>query len=520
MSRADTPKSRGLLGSGILVSAMSLISRFFGLTRDIVFAWFFGSSPGAAAFFVAFRIPNFLRRLFAEGAFSAAFIPVLSEYRAQRDQQEVRHLVNSVMGSLGLVLLLVSLAGVLAAPGLVAIFAPGFAFAEDSRQFWLATDMLRITFPYLLLISLTALSAATLNNYGVFGPPAFTPVLLNLCLIGAAVFLSNRFAVPVHALAWGVLVAGLLQLLFQLPFLHRLSLLPRPWPRLRDPGVRRVMLLMLPAVFGVSVAQINVLIDTALASLLETGSIPWLYYSHRLSELPLALVGISLGTVILPNLAGHHARGSKEAFVRTLAWALRLVLYIGLPATAALLFLADESIAGIFFGGEFTRRDVAMASMSLQAYAAGLLGHMLVKVLAPAFFAQHDTSTPVRVGIVAMLTNILFNLLLVWFLGHVGLALATSLSAFVNAGLLLFYLTRQKLVKVALGQLALEVLRVLLGTAGMLLALYWATSPLDEWFVWPLWYRLTVLSGLGALGFGVYALIMVLAGVRLEHIRR
>ena len=252
---------------------------------------------------------------------------------------------------------------------------------------------------------------------------------------------GDYFAEPVYALAWGVLAAGILQLLVQIPFLYRLALVPRPWIAFRDPGVRQVMLLMLPALFGVGVAQINIMVDTALASLLETGAIPWLYYSHRLLEFPLALVGVAIGTVILPTLARHDAAGSTEAFVDTLMWALRIILYIGLPASAALLFLADELIAGIFYSGEFTAQDVAMTSLSLMAYAIGLMGHLLVRVLVPAFFSRQDTATPVRVGVIAMLSNTLFSLLLLWPLGHVGLALATSLSAFIHAGLLLFYLS-------------------------------------------------------------------------------
>src|SRR5690554_1756113 len=378
---AETPtqlKSSSLLRSSAVVSVMTLLSRILGMVRDMVVASYFGSSASADAFFVAFKIPNFLRRLFAEGAFAQAFVPVLSSYRQQRDITEVRRLINAVAGSLGLVLLAITLIATAGSPVLTAIFAPGFT--NDPVKFGLASDMLRITFPYLLLISLTAFAGAILNSYDRFAVPAFTPVLLNLAMIGAAIFLAPLMSEPVMALAWGVFIAGALQLFFQLPFLMRLGLMPRPKVDYRHEGVSRILKLMMPALFGVSVSQINLLLDTVLASFLQTGSVSWLYYSDRLSELPLGVFGIAIATVILPSLSRKHAAASEDQFAATLDWAVRAVLLIGLPAAVALALLAEPLIATLFHYGEVTDRDVAMSAQSLRAYSAGLLAFMLIKV--------------------------------------------------------------------------------------------------------------------------------------------
>ena len=351
---------------------MTMLSRVLGLVRDMVIARYFGAGAGADAFFVAFKIPNFLRRLFAEGAFAQAFVPVLSSYRQQESITEVRRLVNAVAGVLGLVLLGVTAVAMLGAPLLTAVFAPGFL--DDDLKFGLASDMLRITFPYLLLVSLTAFAGSILNSYDRFAVPAFTPVLLNLAMISAAIFLSPLMETPVIALAWGVFIAGALQLFFQLPFLMQLGLMPRPKVDYRHEGVRRIMKLMVPALFGVSVSQINLLLDTVLASFLQTGSVSWLYYSDRLSELPLGVFGIAIATVILPSLSRKHAAESADQFAATLDWAVRAVLLIGLPAALALALLAEPLIATLFHYGEVTDRDVTMAAQSLRAYSAGLLG--------------------------------------------------------------------------------------------------------------------------------------------------
>ncbi len=400
-------KNRGLLGSSLVVGTMTMLSRVLGLTRDVVFARFIGAEAGADAFFVAFKIPNFLRRLFAEGAFAQAFVPVLSEYRSQGSIAAVKGLIDRVAGCLGLSLILITALAVIGAPVLTAVFAPGFV--NDPVKYQLASDMIRITFPYLLLISLTGLSGAILNSYDRFAVPAFTPVLLNVSLISAAVIVSPYFEVPVMALAWGVFAAGVIQLLFQLPFLMRLGLMPTPKLDWQDAGVKRVLSLMAPAIFGVSVSQINLLLDTVLASFLPTGSVSWLYYSDRLAELPLGVFGIAVATVILPGLSRQHASDSPEKFSETLDWALRLILLIALPAAVALVILAEPILATLFQYGKTTVVDVNMSSLSLQAYAVGLVAFMLIKVLAPGYFARQDMKTPVRIGIIAMASNMVLN---------------------------------------------------------------------------------------------------------------
>lgn len=510
-------RSSGLLRSSGVVGVMTMLSRVLGLVRDVVIASLFGASGSADAFFVAFKIPNFLRRLFAEGAFSQAFVPVLSEYRQQRTLRDVQQLVNHVAGTLGVVLLLVTLLAVLAAPLLTALFAPGF-YNADQDKFALAAQMLRITFPYLLLISLTAFAGAVLNSYGRFAVPAFTPVLLNLCLIGAALLLSPYFDPPVLALSWGVLMAGALQLAFQLPFLRAIQLLPKPVFGWQDEGVQRILKLMLPALFGVSVAQINLLLDTVLASFLQTGSVSWLYYSDRLSELPLGVFGIAISTVILPSLSRKHADRSADEFAKTLDWAVRMVLLIGLPCALALLLLAEPLIITLFKYGAMSERDALMAAMSLRAYGAGLLAFMLIKVLAPGYFSRQDMKTPVKIAVQAMLANMLFNLALIWPLQHVGLALATSLSAFLNAGLLLH------------GLLVSGVFRwqpgwgVFIGRVGIALLVLWAlvvyfNPPVMHWLGADMWQRVGWMARLVGVGVAGYVVSLLLFGLRLRHIR-
>ena len=427
--------SRSLLRSTGVVGASTTASRVLGFVRDVVIAQAFGASAGADAFFVAFRIPNFLRRLFAEGAFAQAFVPVLSEYRTRREIAEVRDLASHVSGALLGALTVVTVTGVVAAPVLIAIFAPGFL--SDPGKYALAVEMVRITFPYVLFISLVAFAGGILNTWGRFAVPAFTPVLLNVCLIAAALWLAPVLEVPVVALAWGVLAAGIVQLAFQLPFLASLGMLVRPRLRRAHEGVARVISLILPAVFGVSVSQINLLVDTVIASFLVTGSVSWLYFSDRMVEFPLGVFGIALATVILPHLSRQHAAASPAAFSDTLDWALRLMALIATPAAVGLGVLAAPILTTLFHYGEFSAHDVDMAARSLLAFAFGLIAFVAVKVLATGYFSRQDTRTPVRVGVVAMLSNIVLNLALVGPLAHAGLALATTLSAFLNAGLLL-----------------------------------------------------------------------------------
>ncbi|GAA5172410.1 MULTISPECIES: murein biosynthesis integral membrane protein MurJ [Halomonadaceae] len=511
-----TPASGGLLRSGMVVSAMTMLSRVLGLARDVTIAALFGAGSGADAFFVAFKIPNFLRRLFAEGAFNQAFVPVLSEYASRRAREEVRELLDAVAGSLAVVLALMTALAIVLAPWLALIFAPGFA--RDPDKLALTAEMLRLTFPYLLLISLTAFSGSVLNTWNRFAVPAFTPVLLNLALIGAAVALTPWMSVPSMALAWGVLIAGAAQLAFQVPFLARLGLLPRPWPNFRHPGVRRILWLMAPALFGVSVSQINLLLDTVLASLLADGSVSWLYYSDRLVELPLGVFGVALGTVILPALSRRHAERSAEHFAQMLDWALRAVLLLGLPAALALEVLAEPLLVSLFHYGAMTDRDIAMAAMSLRAYALGLVAFMLIKVLAPGYFARQDTATPVKIGVVAMIANMILNLALILPLAHAGLALATALSAFLNAGLLARGLRRRGVLafQPGWGRFALQLLG---GCTLMTLALWWFAPDWQVWLEWGVWRRAGTLAALVTGGAGVYFAWLAATGVRVRHFK-
>lgn len=495
---------------------MTLVSRISGLVRDIVFAHLIGASASVAAdaFYVAFRIPNFFRRLFGEGAFSQAFVPVFTEYKTNKSATETVLFVDRLSGVFGAALFGVTAIGVIAAPLLVLVLATGW-FLGDPAKYELTVYMLRIMFPYLFFISLVAMAAGILNSYGRFGAAAFTPVLLNLCLIGAALWGAPTMEQPVVALAWGVLLAGVVQLLFQIPFLRRIKLLPRPRLRLRErhEGVTRVFKLMAPAMFGVSVAQLNMLVNTWLASFLVTGSVSWLWYSDRLMEFPLAVFGIALATVILPGLSRRHVTASTEEFSQLLDWALRWVFLIGVPASVALVVLAGPLMATLFHYGAFTARDVVMSANALVAFAFGLIGFILVKVLAPGFYARQNTKTPVRIGMISMAANVALSLALVYPLAHIGLAAAISAAAFINAGLLYRTLRRQNVYQPLRGW-AVFLLRVLLASAVMGLLLAWGAGELQSWLaagaVERVW-RLAVWVGAGLLA---YLIAIILSGVR------
>lgn len=508
--------SERLIKSTATVGGMTLISRILGFIRDVVIAHGFGAGLGADAFFVAFRIPNFLRRLFAEGAFSQAFVPVLSEYRTQRSPEQVRELVANVSGALGTVLMVVTAVGVVAAPLIIMVFAPGYIGQPDKAA--LSTDLLRLTFPYLFFISLTALAGGILNTYGRFGVPAFTPVMLNLSMIAATLWLAPHLAQPVMALAWGVFAAGVVQLLFQLPFLHRLGMLARPRFTRGDAGVKRILRLMTPALFGTSVVQINLLFDTLIASFLVTGSISWLYYSDRLVEFPLGVFGVALATVILPTLSRNHAQGSDETYARNLDWGLRWATVISTPAMLGLLTLAGPMLATLFQYGEFTARDVAMAARSLMAFAVGLPAYIYIKVLASAFYARQDTRTPVRVGVIAMLANMAMNIAFVFPLAHAGLALATSLSAYINAGLLYRHLVKKTGYRPQPGWASL-LIKVVTANALMTAVLVAGSVGLPQWLHWHMTQRASHLTLWLAAGAAVYLIALWMMGVRPSRVR-
>jgi len=524
---AQQKKDHGLLRSSGVVSFFTMLSRFLGLARDVVFARVIGAEALADVFFVAFKIPNFFRRLFAEGAFAQAFVPILGEYREKGSAAAVRELVSRVAGNLGLMLILITLFIVLASPLMAAIFAPSW-YMDNPSKFAATSEMLRITFPYLLFISMTGVAGAVLNSYDRFAVPAFTPLLLNVTLIVAALIGAPLFEQPAYALAWGVLVAGIIQFIFQLPFLRSIHMLPMPKVDWQHSGVKKVLALMAPAIFGVSVSQINLLLDTVLATFLPTGSVSWLYYSDRLSELPLGVFGIAIATVILPNLSRHHIAQSNQAFSQTLDWALKMILVIALPAAVALILLAEPILVTLFYYGEvMTLRDMAMASLSLKAYAAGLVAFMLIKVLAPGFFARQDMRTPVRIGVIAMVLNMLFNLLLViplhkyWQIGHLGLAAATSLSAFINAILLFLSLRKKGIYQPSQGWLRFFA-SLITSVAIMLLVL---TQLLEMWggsqaFYHQGWLqRITSIALLCGAGFMAFMVSLFVFGFRLSDMR-
>ena len=506
-----------------VVSGMTLISRILGLVRDVVFARYFGASLIMDAFLVAQRIPNMLRRFFAEGAFSAGFIPVMARYREKHDHEEAREFVDAVAGTFGIVLFLVTLLGVIASPLLVFVVAPGFI--GDGGDFDLAALMLRFTFPYLLFVSLTAFAGGILNTYGRFGVPAFTPVILNVVLIAAAVWVSPMLEQPVMALAYAILVAGVCQLLFQLPFLAQIHAFPRPIWAPRHEGVRRAFRLMVPAIFGSSVAQINVLVGGVIASLLPVGSISYLYFSDRLMEFPLGLFGIALATVTLPYLSRLWTSDDKAEFSRTLDWSMRLAMLIVVPAAAGLVVLSGPLVATLFYGGVFDEQSVSMTVLALRAYAVGLIGFSFVKILAPAFFAREDTRTPVRVGLVALGVNLVLSIVSAWYLTsvgfagpHVGLALATSVAAILNAALLYRGLHRDGVMRHAKGWFLLMA-RVVGANIAMCVVLMQLNRPLDWWFGAGSFDRAFWLGISVAVGVATYSLALLILGMRPSQFR-
>ncbi len=507
-----------LLRSGAVISAMTMISRVLGLVRDAVVGHYFQTGGATDAFFVAFRIPNLLRRLFAEGAFSLAFVPVLSEYKEKRDQATLKDLIDHVAGYLALILLVITVLGVVAAPIVMWVFAPGFASKPSARPD-LAVDMLRITFPYILFISLTAFVSGILNTFHKFAIPALTPALLNIVMIAAAVWGAPYFAEPIMALAWGVFFSGIAQLVFQLPTLTRLGLLPRFRVRRQHEGVSRIMKLMLPTLFGSSIAQLNLLINTLLASFLVSGSITWLYYSDRFVELPLAIVGVALGTVILPKLSSDHAKADALQFRHTMDWALRLGLLISVPATLGLMLLAKPILATVMMHGKYGWADVQMSSLSLMTYAVGLSGFILVKVLAPGFYSRQDTRTPVKIGMISIFANMALNVVIVlpWYFSgtagaHAGLALATALAGYVNAGLLFYHLHQQQIFDPEKGW---SVFLSKIGVACVAMgAAIWLVSPNDVWWqTATAWLKVAWLSGLIGLALVSYFVSLRLLGM-------
>ncbi|GBK98481.1 murein biosynthesis integral membrane protein MurJ [Vibrio harveyi] len=515
--------SKRLLKSGMIVSAMTLISRVLGLVRDVVVANLMGAGASADVFFFANKIPNFLRRLFAEGAFSQAFVPVLTESHAQGDMDKTRELIARAAGTLGVIVSIVTILGVLGSGVVTALF--GFGWFLDwmhggpaAEKFELASVMLKITFPYLWFITFVALSGAILNTLGKFAVSSFTPVFLNVMIILAAWFISPQMSQPEIGLAIGVFLGGLVQFLFQIPFLIKAGVMVKPKWGWHDPGVVKIRTLMIPALFGVSVSQINLLFDTFIASFLQTGSISWLYYSDRLLEFPLGLFGIAIATVILPALSRKHVDAHSEGFAHTMDWGIRMVTLLGIPAMLSLMVLAKPMLMVLFMRGEFSPQDVHQASLSLLAYASGLLNFMLIKVLAPGYYSRQDTKTPVKYGIIAMLTNMVFNAIFAYFYGYVGLAIATALSAFVNMALLYRGLHIAGVYQVT-KRTILFIIRLMIAGAAMVAAILWQLEDMSVWLDWSFAHRSGVLGMLIALGASVYLAVVFLLGVRLKDLK-
>ncbi|EGQ7766781.1 murein biosynthesis integral membrane protein MurJ [Vibrio parahaemolyticus] len=515
--------SKRLLKSGMIVSVMTLISRVLGLVRDVVVANLMGAGASADVFFFANKIPNFLRRLFAEGAFSQAFVPVLTENHAQGDMDKTRELIARAAGTLGVIVSIVTVLGVLGSGVVTALF--GFGWFLDwmhggpaAEKFELASLMLKITFPYLWFITFVALSGAILNTLGKFAVSSFTPVFLNVMIILAAWFISPQMSQPEIGLAIGVFLGGLVQFLFQIPFLIKAGVMVKPKWGWRDPGVVKIRTLMIPALFGVSVSQINLLFDTFIASFLQTGSISWLYYSDRLLEFPLGLFGIAIATVILPALSRKHVDSQSEGFAHTMDWGVRMVTLLGIPAMLGLMALAKPMLMVLFMRGEFSPQDVHQASLSLLAYASGLLNFMLIKVLAPGYYSRQDTKTPVKYGIIAMVTNMVFNAIFAYFYGYVGLAIATALSAFVNMALLYRGLHIAGVYQIT-KRTVFFIIRLVIAGAAMVAAILWQLEDMSVWLEWSFAHRSGMLGMLIGLGAAVYLAVLFLTGVRLKDLK-
>jgi putative peptidoglycan lipid II flippase len=532
-------KTPSLLRSMLSFSAMTFISRLLGLVREMAIAYAFGANATTDAFWVAFRIPNFMRRLFAEGSFSTAFVPVFTEVKETRTHAELKTLVARVAGVLGGVLLVVTAIGVLGSDWLTAAFSPGAL--DQPEKFQLTSQLLRVTFPFLLFVSLTALAGGVLNSFHQFALPAITPVVLNICMIAGALWFAPRFEVPIMALGWAILVAGVLQLLLQFPALAKLDLLAWPQWAWRHADVQRILKLMLPTLFGSSVAQINLLLDTLIASFLISGSQTWLAQTDRLLEFPLGVFGVALGTVILPSLSRHHVTTDREGFSRALDWGLRTALLIAVPAMFGLVILAKPMLATLFQHGRFTPHDVDMAGLSLAALSLGLPAFALVKVVAPAFYARQDTKTPVRAAVVALIANMMMNLLFVGLLFvlwrrpddqadglldaiarvpglHMGLALASTLASYLNLWQLWKALRREGIYAKQPGWGA-HLLRLAFANVALVAVLIAAAVIWPDWSSWPSATRAWRLIGLIAVASTAYSAALFAAGFRLRDLR-
>ena len=505
--------SKALAGVG----GMTTVSRILGFLRDSIIARIFGAGMVTDAFFVAFKIPNLLRRISAEGAFTQAFVPILAEYKSNRSTKETAVLINKVATLLGIFLILVTMLGIFGAPWLIYLSAPGFA--SDPEKFNLTVDMLRVTFPYIFFISLVSMAVGILNSYGRFIVPAFTPVWLNISFIIAALFFADSFSQPVMVLAWAVFVGGILQLIFQIPFLRQIGLLPKLDFKINDPGVWRITKLMGPAILGVSVTQISLLINTIFASFLAVGSVSWLYYADRLMEFPVGVLGVALSTILLPSLSSSISENNKAEYSNLVNWGLKLSILLSAPAAAALCILAIPLITTLFFYGAFTEQDVLMTQYALTAYSIGLIALILIKILAPAFYAQKNIKTPVKIAIFTLFCTQVMNMIFIGFIGHAGLALAIAIGACINAALLFHHLKRSKIFVLEAGWMKF-LAKIIFGLVVMSVSLLFFKGPDSIWLAYSVWEKIYHLCTLTLIGLASYFISLRMVGINLTVFTR
>lgn len=497
-----------LLKSLAAVSSMTMFSRLLGFMRDTIIARLFGAGMAMDAFFIAFKIPNLLRRIFAEGAFSQAFVPILSEYKSQDNQKETRIFIAFVSGLLILILLLLTVLGILIAPWIIYVSAPGFV--DEPGRLALTADLLRITFPYILLISISSLAGAILNTWNCFLIPAFAPTMLNVSMILFALFASHYFHPPILALAWSVVVGGFLQIGYQLPYLSKIGMLVMPRFTLRNIGVLRVIHQMWPAIIGVSVTQISLIINTIFASCLGSGSVSWMYYADRIIEFPSGMLGVALGTILLPSLAKNFSSGNKNEYSQLMDWGLRLCFLLALPSAIALCILAKPLTVTLFQYGKFSGLDAAMTQRALVAYSAGLMGSILVKVLAPGFYARKDIKTPLNIAFITLIITQMMNLAFIGSLKHVGLALSIGLASSLNASLLYWQLRKQNVFQPQPGWFIFFI-KLLLSVLVMAVVLSYVMQIMPNWDEGSMLERLLRLSLV--IITGVVAYFAMLAGL-------
>ncbi len=502
-----------LLKALATISSLTLVSRILAFMRDVLIARIFGAGAATDAFFVAFKLPNLLRRLFAEGAFSQAFVPIFGEYRNRKGQDETKLLVDHVTTMLALILFVVTLIGIIAAPVFVYISAPGFV--KDAEKYQLTVQMLRITSPYIFFISLVSVAAAILNTYNKFWVPAAAPILLNACFIAGALWLAPYCNPPILALAWAVFIAGIVQLGFQLPFLSKIGMLPAFRLNFRDEGMWRVIRQMGPAIFGVSIAQISLIINTIFASFLAAGSVSWLYYADRLMEFPSGLLGVAIGTILLPSLSKCHAKNDRMEYSKLLDWGLRLTVLLTLPSALALGMIGVPLLATFFQHGAYTAHDVLMARQALTGYSVGLIGMILVKILAPGFYARQDIRTPVKIGIVTLLATQAMNALFIGWIQHAGLALSIGLGACLNSAILFYYLKKNDIYRPEPGWAKFSG-KIVLAIAALALTLWFGMGSEQSWLTSSGWPRVLRLTALVTGGIVAYFSVLALLGFRLR----